>query len=107
MKNKILILALLGVFSADYIHSDEIEEVVVQASILNVTQDKIGDPLHILSGTDISDLGTTDLGGTLDALLGVTTSDYGTAVGQPIISCLLYTSPSPRDRQKSRMPSSA
>ena len=26
--------------------------------------------------------------------------------GQPI-SCLLYTSPSPRDRQKSRMPSSA
>ena len=25
----------------------------------------------------------------------------------PIFSCLLYTSPSPRDRQKSRMPSSA
>ena len=24
-----------------------------------------------------------------------------------VISCLLYTSPSPRDRQKSRMPSSA
>ena len=85
MKNKILFLALLGVFSANYIHSDEIEEVVVQASILNVTQDKIGDPLHILSGTDISDFGTTDLGGTLDSLLGVTSSDYGTAVGQPII----------------------
>ena len=29
MKNKILILALLGAFSANYIHSDEIEEVVV------------------------------------------------------------------------------
>ena len=25
----------------------------------------------------------------------------------PLNSCLLYTSPSPRDRQKSRMPSSA
>ena len=25
----------------------------------------------------------------------------------PLYSCLLYTSPSPRDRQKSRMPSSA
>ena len=25
----------------------------------------------------------------------------------PIMACLLYTSPSPRDRQKSRMPSSA
>ena len=33
-----------------------------------------------------------------------------TAVGSPaytVYSCLLYTSPSPRDRQKSRMPSSA
>ena len=27
--------------------------------------------------------------------------------GEKIITCLLYTSPSPRDRQKSRMPSSA
>ena len=85
MKNKILILAMLGVFSANFIHSDEVEEVVVQASILNVTEDNIGDPLHILSGTDVSDLGTTSLGETLDSLLGVTTSDYGSAVGQPII----------------------
>ena len=85
MKNKILFLALLGVFSANFIHSDEVEELVVQASILNVTQDEIGDPLHILSGTDISDLGTSSLGETLDSLLGVTTSDYGSAVGQPII----------------------
>ena len=29
------------------------------------------------------------------------------AVDQDILGCLLYTSPSPRDRQKSRMPSSA
>ena len=29
------------------------------------------------------------------------------AAGVEIIGCLLYTSPSPRDRQKSRMPSSA
>ena len=27
--------------------------------------------------------------------------------GAPFYACLLYTSPSPRDRQKSRMPSSA
>ena len=30
----------------------------------------------------------------------------GISTGQPII-CLLYTSPSPRDRTRSRMPSSA
>ena len=29
------------------------------------------------------------------------------AVGEPLPACLLYTSPSPRDRQRSRMPSSA
>ena len=35
--------------------------------------------------------------------------DLGKAVTKPTDSnpCLLYTSPSPRDRQKSRMPSSA
>ena len=38
---------------------------------------------------------------------------HGTSVGESVAalalanSCLLYTSPSPRDRQKSRMPSSA
>ena len=33
---------------------------------------------------------------------------YGPLVAVPrILGCLLYTSPSPRDRQKSRMPSSA
>ena len=30
-----------------------------------------------------------------------------TGEGDGLITCLLYTSPSPRDRQKSRMPSSA
>ena len=34
-----------------------------------------------------------------------TNSQYGSS--DTIITCLLYTSPSPRDRQKSRMPSSA
>ena len=29
------------------------------------------------------------------------------ACGERFVLCLLYTSPSPRDRQKSRMPSSA
>ena len=28
-------------------------------------------------------------------------------LNKPVVTCLLYTSPSPRDRQKSRMPSSA
>ena len=41
----------------------------------------------------------------------VTVTTYSPSIEQtdstPLITCLLYTSPSPRDRQKSRMPSSA
>ena len=32
---------------------------------------------------------------------------FGYRASAHIVACLLYTSPSPRDRQKSRMPSSA
>ena len=39
---------------------------------------------------------------------GASSEDYLFGKGEPwYIICLLYTSPSPRDRQKSRMPSSA
>ena len=42
----------------------------------------------------------------VEANSGFTGSDYtGTTTDAHV--CLLYTSPSPRDRQKSRMPSSA
>ena len=52
----------------------------------------------------ILDIGLPDLDGI--AVAGrMTTADRGLAV--VLTSCLLYTSPSPRDRQKSRMPSSA
>jgi iron complex outermembrane receptor protein len=85
MKNKLIMLAMLGIFSANFMHSDEVEEVIVQASLLNVTEDEIGDPLHILSGSDVSDFGTVSLGEVLDSLVGVTSADYGSAVGQPII----------------------
>ena len=47
-----------------------------------------------------------------DMPAGVTGNNVFVVVGDkvsfvPISDCLLYTSPSPRDRQKSRMPSSA
>ena len=43
----------------------------------------------------------------LDAVsFGVVAAQTGTGSGRRSV-CLLYTSPSPRDRQKSRMPSSA
>ena len=48
------------------------------------------------------------IGGLLSVILGLYSSlEFNTSSGPSIIACLLYTSPSPRDRQKSRMPSSA
>ena len=37
----------------------------------------------------------------------ISASEYPTTAARPAYSCLLYTSPSPRDRTRSRMPSSA
>ena len=48
-------------------------------------------------------------GGVTDFFKGageVISSAFGSGIPQ-LLGCLLYTSPSPRDRQKSRMPSSA
>ena len=45
--------------------------------------------------------------GTIDREAGATRTIYVKATSADTSTCLLYTSPSPRDRQKSRMPSSA
>ena len=39
--------------------------------------------------------------------IGMTKNQIRFLLGTPMIDCLLYTSPSPRDRTRSRMPSSA
>ena len=63
--------------------------------------------------TDIQDTANAvnrirDAGGTAEGMkVDVTSNDDLAAMVDRAKSCLLYTSPSPRDRQKSRMPSSA
>ena len=42
-----------------------------------------------------------------DVHLGVGSGSHGVQTGAMLAACLLYTSPSPRDRTRSRMPSSA
>ena len=42
-----------------------------------------------------------------DVLAGLTLKDVQDRLGPVLIDCLLYTSPSPRDVEESRMPSSA
>ena len=50
---------------------------------------------------------TFDPGGTLDGYASFIVYAEFTNPTDVLSACLLYTSPSPRDRQKSRMPSSA
>ena len=55
-------------------------------------------------------VGTANSEGALQALGNIAITDGALLIDNDIsssINCLLYTSPSPRDRQKSRMPSSA
>ena len=82
--NKLVFLAL-AIFSFDSLQANTIEEVVVTSSIIGKSASEIADPIHIVSGDDISTEATQSLGETVDDLLGVSTADYGSAVGQPII----------------------
>ena len=52
-----------------------------------------------ISGNNHAQLLGKKIGDTVDGIF--------VGEGEQTLSCLLYTSPSPRDRQKSRMPSSA
>ena len=78
--------------------------------------DQILTPAKVLSGDELRDKVGSSLGETLSQELGVSASAFGAGASRPIIRglegarvkiCLLYTSPSPRDRTRSRMPSSA
>ena len=63
---------------------DKLEEVVVTASFTGITDSKAA-PIHVLSGDDVNAAGVQSLGEHIDSLLGVSTADFGAAVGHPII----------------------
>ena len=67
------------------VNAEEVEEVVVTASYVDQNISEIENPLHVVSGEDVGDGLTQSLGESLNSLLGVSSTDYGPAVGQPII----------------------
>ncbi len=77
----VLVSALLSVNAI----ANEIEEVIVTSSLVDQTLSDIENPLHVVSGEDLSTNASQSLGESLDGLLGVSSSDYGSGVGQPII----------------------
>ena len=85
MKNYRIALFIISALITNNIIADEIEEVVVTSSYINQSSDEIKDPLHIITEQELETNPTQSLGESIDNLLGVSSSDYGAAVGQPII----------------------
>ena len=75
----------MSVLAVNDLCADEIEEVIVTSSLIDQTLSELENPLHVISGDDISNGATQSLGESLDNLLGVSSTDYGSGVGQPII----------------------
>ena len=61
------------------------EEVIVTSSVTGTTLTEIDSPVFVIKGDEVNYSGTTSLGGNLNYLLGVNSSDFGPAVGQPVI----------------------
>ena len=96
-------MALTGLSQAEYFRDEEGKDVLFFVdNIFRFTQ--AGSEVSALLGRIPSAVGyqptlATEMGAMQER---ITSTNKGS-----ITSCLLYTSPSPRDRQKSRMPSSA
>ena len=61
------------------------EEVIVTSSLGGATLAEIDSPIFVITGDDINYTGSTNLGDSIDYLLGVNSSGFGPGVGQPII----------------------
>ena len=80
-------LAAVAVIPLTAVGSEEtlLEEVVVTASYVGINESLATRPIHVLDGATVTEAGVQSLGEQVDALLGVSSADFGGAVGQPII----------------------
>ena len=81
LKAPIVISAILNL----NLTAQDTEEVIVTSSFIDQNLSEISNPLHVVSGEDIRTSASESLGESLDDLLGISSTDYGSAVGQPII----------------------
>jgi len=80
-------LAAVAVIPLTAVGSEEtlLEEIVVTASFVGINESSATRPIHVLDGATVTEAGVQSLGEHVDALLGVSSADFGGAVGQPII----------------------
>ena len=80
-----MVAIMLTINSTGLIAQDSIEEITVTSSYVKHSDDQVNDPIHVLGEDDLETNSSQSLGETIDSLLGVSSADYGAAVGQPII----------------------
>ena len=86
MKTTRIALILMSVlFTNKLLAQDVIEEIIVTSSFIEQNLDQIHNPIHVIGSDELASMASQSLGESLDDLLGVGTSDYGSAVGHPII----------------------
>lgn len=84
MKKITYLIAIMSAMTINLAFADDMEDVVVSASILG-SSSEIDNPVHLILEEDFNKFGTHSLGESIDTLLGVSNTDFGSIVGQPVI----------------------
>ena len=80
----IFFTALLAV-SNFLLAQEDTEELIVTSAFIEGDVSSINNPIHVVDDTEVSKRGISNLGESIDSLLGVSNQDFGASVGQPII----------------------
>jgi iron complex outermembrane receptor protein len=64
--------------------ADELEEVIVTSALID-SQNEVSKAIHVINAKSISSDANQSIGSLIDGLTGISSSDFGAAVGQPVI----------------------
>ena len=84
MKKFTRMLTLTSIMAISPAFAQNIEDVVVTSSILG-TKSQIENPIHVIDEETLNKSGSHSIGESIDNLLGVSNTDFGSIVGQPVI----------------------
>ena len=80
----IFFTALLAV-SNFLLAQEDTEELIVASAFIEGDSSSINNPIHVVEYAEVSKRGISNLGESIDSLLGVSNQDFGASVGKPII----------------------
>ena len=82
---RMALILMSALFTNKLLAQDVIEEIIVTSSFIEQNLSQVHNPIHIIGSDELATMASQSLGESIDDLLGVGSSDYGSAVGQPII----------------------